>query len=104
MDNTAFRPAHRSAGLLAYSHVPVDFYLGSVAALVPFLLLERGYDYDAAAGIVLASSLTSSIVQALFGALCDHWQMRWLIPVSIIIAGVGIAVIGISDSYWLTAT
>src|SRR5699024_12514372 len=50
------------------------------------------------------SSLTSSIVQPIFGALGDHWQMRWLIPVSIFIAGVGIAVIGISDSYWLPAT
>ena len=104
MDNTVLRSARRGAGLLAYSHVTVDFYQGAIAALVPFLVLERGYTYAAAAGIVLASSLTSSIVQPIFGALGDRWQMRWLIPVSIFIAGVGIAVIGISASYWLTAT
>lgn len=104
MDNTVLRSARQGAGLLAYSHVTVDFYQGAIAALVPFLVLERGYTYAAAAGIVLASSLTSSIVQPIFGALGDRWHMRWLIPVSIFIAGVGIAVLGLSGSYWLTAT
>ena len=66
----------RSAGLLAYSHVTVDFYQGAIAALVPFLVLERGYSYSTAAGIVLASSLASSIVQPLFGVLGDRWRMR----------------------------
>src|SRR5699024_7922784 len=49
-------------------------------------------------------TLFRSIVQPIFGALGDRWHMRWLIPVSIFIAGVGIAVLGLSGSYWLTAT
>lgn len=93
----------RSAGLLAYSHVTVDFYQGAIAALVPFLVLERGYSYSTAAGIVLASSLSSSIVQPLFGVLGDRWRMRWLIPVSIFFAGAGIAAIALSESFWVTA-
>lgn len=93
----------RSAGLLAYSHVTVDFYQGAIAALVPFLVLERGYTYSAAAGIVLASSLSSSIVQPLFGVLGDRWRMRWLIPVSIFFAGFGIAAIALSEAFWVTA-
>lgn len=95
--------ARHAARLLAYSHASVDFYQGAIAALVPFLVLERGYSYAAAAGIVLAFSLSSSIIQPLFGALGDHWRMRWLIPVSILFAGLGIGAISLSDSFWITA-
>ncbi len=95
--------ARRDARLLAYSHLTVDFYQGAIAALVPFLVLERGYTYAAAAGIVLASSLSSSIVQPVFGAVDDRWRLRWLIPVSIFIAGAGIAGVAISESFPLTA-
>ncbi len=88
---------------MAYSHVTVDFYQGAIAALVPFLVVERGYSYAAAAGIVLASSLASSIVQPLFGALSDRWQMRWLIPVSIFVGGLGVAGIAFADSLIATS-
>lgn len=101
--SVAPRGARHAARLLAYSHATVDFYQGAIAALVPFLVLERGYTYAAAAGIVLAFSLSSSIIQPLFGALGDRWRMRWLIPVSIIVAGAGIASIGFVTSFWVTA-
>ncbi|MGO1396958.1 MFS transporter, FSR family, fosmidomycin resistance protein [Brevibacterium sp. Mu109] len=97
------RSARHGARLLAYSHASVDFYQGAIAALVPFLVLERGYTYAAAAGIVLASSLSSSVIQPLFGALGDRWSMRWLIPVSILFAGVGVGAIALSESFWITA-
>lgn len=95
--------ARHGARLLAYSHLTVDFHQGAIAALVPFLVLERGYTYAAAAGIVLASALSSSVVQPLFGALGDRWRMRWLIPVSIVVAGAGIAAIALTESFWATA-
>lgn len=81
----------------------VDFYQGAVAALIPFLVLERGYTYAAAAGIVLASSLSSSVVQPIFGALGDRWRMAWLLPVSIFFAGAGIGGIALSEEFWVTA-
>lgn len=97
------RGARRGSRLLAYSHVTVDFSQGAIAALVPFLVLERGWSYAAAAGIVLAFSLVSSVVQPVFGVLGDKWQMPWLIPVSVLLAGAGIAAIGVFDSFWVTA-
>ncbi|NYE45635.1 FSR family fosmidomycin resistance protein-like MFS transporter [Spinactinospora alkalitolerans] len=103
MTSASPRSARRGSRLLAYSHVTVDFSQGAIAALVPFLVLERGYSYAAAAGIVLAFSLVSSIVQPVFGALGDRWRMRWLIPVSVLLAGVGIAAVGVFDSFWITA-
>lgn len=89
-------------GLLAVGHACVDIYQGSVAALVPFFVAERSYNYAVASGIVLAASLLSSVVQPVFGVLTDRWRMTWLLPVSTLLSGVGIAVSGLSGSYAVT--
>ncbi|MFC9294762.1 MFS transporter [Streptomyces sp. NPDC057011] len=83
----------------AAGHSCVDVYQGAVAALVPFLVAERAYDYAAASGIVLAASLLSSVVQPLFGMLTDRWPMPWLIPLATAVAGLGIALVGLDAGY-----
>lgn len=85
--------------LLCVGHGSVDLYQGIVPVLVPFLVAERGYDYLAVSGFVLAATLLSSVVQPLFGLLTDRWSMPWLIPVSMIASGLGVALIGVSSSY-----
>jgi MFS transporter, FSR family, fosmidomycin resistance protein len=96
----ASRP--RTITWLSLGHACVDIYQGSVAALVPFFVAERQYTYAAASGIVLAASLLSSVVQPLFGALTDRWRMPWLLPVSTLIGGLGVALSGVTGSYGLT--
>ncbi|MBE1461967.1 MFS transporter [Kibdelosporangium phytohabitans] len=93
---------NRPVTLLAAGHACVDVYQGAVAALVPYFMSERAYTYAAAAGIVLAASLLSSVVQPLFGALTDRWAMPWLLPVSTLAGGVGIALCGVTQQYALT--
>ncbi|WP_343243919.1 MFS transporter [Streptomyces sp. SID13726] len=92
----------RSLTLLSLGHACVDVYQGAVAALVPFFVTERAYSYAAASGVVLAASLLSSVVQPLFGALTDRWAMPWLLPLSALTAGGGVALSGVFDSYPLT--
>jgi MFS transporter, FSR family, fosmidomycin resistance protein len=92
----------RSITLMASGHGCVDVYQGAVAALVPFFVSERAYTHAAAAGLVLAASLLSSVVQPLFGGLTDRWPMPWLLPVSTLLAGIGVALCGVTDSYPLT--
>ncbi|MFD1365123.1 MFS transporter [Actinoplanes sichuanensis] len=91
-----------SITLLAAGHACVDVYQGAVAALVPLFVAERAYTYAAVSGVVLAASLLSSVAQPVFGALTDRWAMPWLLPVSTLIGGVGIAVSGLTGSYPLT--
>ncbi|MFH8974760.1 MFS transporter [Streptomyces sp. NPDC017890] len=88
--------------LLSLGHACVDVYQGAVAALVPYFVAERAYTYAAASGVVLAASLLSSLVQPLFGALTDRWALPWLLPLSTLTAGVGIALGGVAGSYTLT--
>jgi FSR family fosmidomycin resistance protein-like MFS transporter len=101
--NRAARAAHTGPiALLSLGHACVDVYQGTVAALVPFFVTERAYTYAAASGVVLAASLLSSVVQPVFGALTDRWAMPWLLPVSTLAAGAGVALSGVGGSYALT--
>lgn len=91
---------------MAIGHACVDVYQGAVPALVPFLVAERGLGYVAVSGITLAATLLSSVVQPVFGVLTDRRPLAWLIPVAMTTAGLGIALVGVGDTYllsWLAA-
>ena len=92
----------RAITLLSLGHACVDVYQGAVAALVPYFVAERAYSYAAASGVVLAASLLSSVVQPLFGALTDRRSMPWLLPLSALTGGAGVALSGVMGSYALT--
>nr|WP_202527641.1 MFS transporter [Streptomyces sp. SID486] len=91
-----------SITLLSIGHACVDIYQGAVASLVPYFVAERAYSYAAVSGIVLAASVLSSVAQPVFGVLTDRWAMPWLLPLSTLLGGVGIALSGVGDSYTLT--
>lgn len=88
--------------LLVGSHLVDDLYQGAVPAMVPFFVAERHYGYVAAAGITLAATLLSSVVQPLFGILTDRRPMPWLVPAGLSVAGIGIGLSGLGDSYLWT--
>lgn len=88
--------------LMVLGHAVDDLYQGAVPALVPFLVAERHYGYLAAAGITVAATLLSSVVQPLFGVLTDRRPMPWLVPVGMTVAGAGIGLSGLAGSYALT--
>lgn len=86
--------------LLSCSHAVDDLYQSAVPAILPFLVLERGYSYAAAAGITFAATIVSSVAQPAFGVMADRRSLPWLPPVSLLIAGGGIALVGLGSSYW----
>ncbi|MCO1579204.1 MFS transporter [Crossiella sp. SN42] len=88
--------------LLAAGHGSVDLFQGAVPVLVPFLVAERGYGYFAVAGLALAASLLSSVVQPLFGLWTDRRPLPWLAPAGLVLAGLGIALAGLVETYPLT--
>lgn len=81
----------RAIAFLSMGHFLIDFCQGVVPALLPFLVAERGFSYTAAASLVFALSATSSVVQPLFGHLADRLALPWLLPVSVVLTGAGLA-------------
>ncbi|MFC4944042.1 MFS transporter [Pseudonocardia sp. GCM10023141] len=88
--------------VLSASHVVDDLYQGAVPALVALLVIERHYTYAAAAGITLAATVLSSVAQPVFGLLTDRREMHWMVPAGLGVAGLGIGLSGLTDSYALT--
>src|SRR5687767_3698982 len=68
----AARPNTQALGLLALGHLVVDMNQGTLAPLLPFLKGVFGLSYAASGAILLVSSLTSSLVQPVFGYLADR--------------------------------
>jgi FSR family fosmidomycin resistance protein-like MFS transporter len=92
----------RGIGMLAFGHLSVDLVQGAVPPLLPFLVRERGYSYAEAGSLLLFSSLGSSLLQPLLGAVADRVRSTWLIPAGPALAAVGIALVATADSYLAT--
>src|SRR4029079_7621725 len=85
----------RAMTALSGGHLAVDFASGSVPALIPFLTDRFDLNYAFAAMLLLASTVSSSLVQPLFGLWSDRRGALWLIPGGTILAaaGVGLAAV-----------
>jgi FSR family fosmidomycin resistance protein-like MFS transporter len=95
------RMDRRIMALLGLSHAADDINQSFLPALLPLLVSQRHLSYTAAASLVLAQGLSSSVIQPAIGFLADRHPMPWLIAVGLLLAGAGVAVIGIVDSYEL---
>ncbi len=93
------RPDARLLGLLALGHLVVDANQGALPAFLPFLKSAFSLSYASAGAIMLVSTVTSSIIQPLFGYLSDHATRRWLLPLSVFLSGLGLALTGLAPSY-----
>jgi FSR family fosmidomycin resistance protein-like MFS transporter len=85
--------------VLMLGHIATDINQGALPALLPFLIREYGLSYTSAAGLVFASSLVSSIVQPVFGHLGDKVEKPRLMCLGVILASLGIGMMGFFQSY-----
>lgn len=93
------RPHVRLLALLSLGHFVIDLMQGALPALLPFLKQTHGLTYAATGTIVLVGTVMSSIVQPLFGYFADQTARRWMLPVSVVLAGGGFALLGLASGY-----
>src|SRR5438132_12218714 len=86
---------------LGTGHMAVDFAAGALPALLPFFKDRFGLSYTLAAVLVLASSISSSVIQPLFGFWSDRRGASWLLPAGVAVGGVGIALAAAAPAYGL---
>src|SRR2546423_10708288 len=87
--------------LLSAGHLGTDFAHGALPALLPFLGDRFGLSYTRAATLMLASAVSSSVIQPLFGLWSDRRGAIWLLPAGVAVAGIGMALAADAPSYWL---
>src|SRR5437764_14891979 len=86
---------------LSAGHFATDFANGALPALLPFMVDRFGLSYTLAGGLMLGSTVSSSIVQPLFGAWSDRRGALWLLPSGVALAGIGIALAAAAPTYAL---
>ena len=89
----------RLLSLLALGHMVVDINQGSLAVILPFIKDALRLSYTATGVIVLMANITSSVIQPLFGFLADKTARRWLLPLSVFLSSLGLALTGLAPSY-----
>lgn len=90
---------YRLLGLLSLGHLVNDMNQGALPALLPFLIAEHNLSYGAAAGIMFAFTITSTVIQPVLGHLADRCNQGWLIPAGVVMASGGLAVSGLVPGY-----
>ncbi len=90
---------YRGLILLSMGHMMTDLNSGALPALLPFLKDALGLSYAMAGTIMLFSNLTSSVIQPVFGYITDRKSFLWFLPLGILGAALGIALLGWASNY-----
>lgn len=89
----------KALALLGLGHMMVDLNTGALPALLPFLKISLDLSYTMIGTLVLVASLSSSLIQPIFGHLSDRSARPWLLPFGVFAATCGMAAIGLASSY-----
>ena len=92
----------RAMTVLSLCHMFTDIAQGSIPALLPFLIAENHISIAAASALVLAATVSSSVIQPLFGLASDRLSLPWLMPLGPALGGLGVALVGFAPNYALT--
>jgi FSR family fosmidomycin resistance protein-like MFS transporter len=85
--------------ILSLGHLVTDIYQGALPAILPFLKTKLSLSYTMAGVVMMASNVTSSVIQPLFGYLSDKKEKAFLLPLGCLFAGIGIALLSVPDHY-----
>lgn len=92
-------------GVLALAHMLNDFYANYLPQMIPFLAISMtGFNATKATVLTAAFTITSSLVQPVFGFWLDRHGKRWLVYVGTLWMAVMLSVTGLTDSYIVLVT
>ena len=87
--------------LLSSGHLVTDLYQGALPVILPFLKAKLMLSYTATGVILLVGTLTSSVIQPLFGYISDRKEKPLLLPLGCLCAGLGFSMLALPASFTL---
>jgi len=91
----------KALAILSVGHFITDINQGALPALLSYFKEALNLSYTLSGVILLSANLTSSIIQPAFGHLSDRKPMGWFLPLTPLIACLGIALAGLAPNYSL---
>jgi FSR family fosmidomycin resistance protein-like MFS transporter len=89
----------KAMAALSGGHLATDLAQGALPALLPSLVEKFDLSYTLAAALVLAATVSSSIIQPFFGLWSDARGALWLLPAGVSLAGIGMALAAVAPTY-----
>ena len=87
---------------LSFGHGSVDVCSGALFALLPALAKQHHYSLAAVGVFALTFSVANAVLQPLIGAQGDRREAHWLLPVGLLVAGLGLGGVGFTTRYPVT--
>lgn len=87
--------------ILSFGHFATDICQSALPAILPFLKAKLLLSYTMAGVIMLASNVTSSVIQPLFGYYSDKKEKAFLLPAGCLCAGLGLSLLSLPNHYTL---
>ena len=85
--------------VLSFGHLATDLYQSALPAILPILKEKLLLSYTMAGVIMMASNVTSSVIQPLFGYLSDNKEKPLLLPFGCLAAGLGLSLLDLPAHY-----
>src|SRR5574344_2791682 len=85
---------------VSLAHLTNDWYMNYLQTILPFLVAS-GLSISKSAFLITAFTITSSILQPVFGYLVDKKKQRWMVYVGTIWMGLLLSLVGVIHNYFL---
>jgi MFS transporter, FSR family, fosmidomycin resistance protein len=87
--------------VLSFGHLATDLCQSALPAILPFLKVKLQLSYAMSGVIMLASNVTSSVIQPVFGYLSDQKEKAFLLPLGCLCAGLGLSFLAVPSHFEL---
>ncbi len=84
---------------LSISHLFIDVTGSALPAVMPFFKTALALNYAQIGLVIMLSNLTSSIIQPCFGYFSDRMEIKWLLPLSVVLTYGGFSLTGFAPSF-----
>ena len=93
-------PKRKKITSLSFAHLINDWYMNYIQTLLPFLVIS-GLQVSRAAFLISAFTVTSSLLQPVFGYMVDKKNQRWMVYVGTVWMAVLMSLLGVIQNYGL---
>lgn len=103
--NEKHKIQYSKIGILSLAHMLNDLYSNFLPQMLPFLVvLTPGFTATKAAILVSAFTITSSLIQPLFGYFLDRQGKRWLVHIGTLWMAIMLSLTGVVHNYVFLVT
>lgn len=85
--------------VMSLSHMFIDIYNNVLPVLLPLFVLQFSLSYTQVGLVVALFSISSSLVQPIFGFISDRWRTNWFLPGGILGVSILASLLGLAPNY-----